>query len=143
MCDNARGEYHADPRHARQVMSRNDQPETPLPPEWEPCPRGEVARLGKKLRGRKSRRAFLRATVATAASVLAAGGGVWLAFGRRGDGEYEYGGIACSEVVRQGPDYMAGKVPEPTRSKIAEHVARCPRCGPLFKKMEAEMSRMG
>ncbi len=124
-------------------MSRTDRPETPLPPEWEPCAPGDVARLGKKLRGRKTRRVFLRATVATAASVLAAGGGVWLAFGRRRAGEYDYGGIVCSEVVRLGPDYMAGKVPEPTRSQIAEHVAKCPRCGPLFKQMREQMDQTG
>ncbi len=112
------------------------------PTGWEPAPAGAVARLAQHLRRRSSRRRFLRTAVAVA-SVGAAGGGVWLLWPRSGDGEYEYGGIVCSEVVRQGPDYMAGKVPEPTRSKIAEHVARCPRCGPLFKKMEAEMSRMG
>ncbi|VTT99540.1 unnamed protein product [Gemmataceae bacterium] len=122
-------------------MSRTDQPDSP-PPEWEPCAPGEVARLGKKLRGRKTRRVFLRAAVA-AASAVVTGGGVWLAFGHRRGGEYDYGGIVCSEVVRQGADYMAGKVPEPTRSQIAEHVARCPRCGPLFKQMREQMDQMG
>ena len=121
-------------------MSRNNQPDAPLPPEWEPCAPCEVARLGKKLRARKTRRVFLRAT---AVSVLAAGGGLWLAFGQRRAGEYDYGRIACSEVIRQGPDYMVGKVPEPTRSKIAEHVAKCPRCGPLFKQMREQMDQMG
>ena len=124
-------------------MSRTDQPDPPPPPQWEPCAPGEVARLGKKLRGRKTRRVFLRASVTTAASLLAAGGGLWLAFGRRENGEYDYGGIACSEVVRQGKDYMAGTVPEPTRSQIAEHVAKCPRCGPLFKQMREQMNQMG
>jgi hypothetical protein len=124
-------------------MSRTDQTNATPPPEWEPCAPGEVAQLGKKLRGRKTRRVFLRASVVTAASLLAAGGGLWLAFGRRGDGEYDYGGITCSEVVRQGKEYMAGKVPEPTRSKIAEHVAKCPRCGPLFKQMREQMDQMG
>lgn len=123
-------------------MSVNHQAEIPQPDEWSPLPPGEVARLGKKFRLRKSRRVFLRATVATAASVLATGGGVWLLLGRRGDKEYEYGGIVCSEVVRQGKDYMEGKVPEPTKSQITEHVARCPRCGPLFEQMREQMGRM-
>ncbi len=129
-------------RNMRTVMSANQQPEAPRPDEWSPLPEGEVARLGKKLRGRKSRRVFLRATVATAASVVATGGTAWLLLGRRGDGQYDYGGIACSEVVRQGKDYMEGKVPEPTKSQIAEHVAHCPRCGPLFEQMREQMGRM-
>ena len=135
-------EYTVLGRNVRTAMSANHQPEDPRPDDWSPLPAGEVALLGKKLRGRKSRRVFLRATVATAASVLATGGGVWLLLGRRGDGQYEYGGIVCSEVVRQGKDYMEGKVPEPTKSQITEHVARCPRCGPLFEQMREQMGRM-
>ncbi len=123
-------------------MSANIQPEAPQPDEWSPLPPGEVARLGKKLRVRKSRRFFLQTTVATATSVLAAGGGVWLLLGRQGDSEFDYGGIVCSEVVRQGHEYMEGKVPEPTKSRITEHVALCPRCGPLFKQMREQMGRM-
>lgn len=112
------------------------------PGDWSPLPPGEVARLGKKLRVRKSRRHFLRTTVATAASVLATGGGVWLLLGRRGDSEFDYGGIVCSEVVRQGHEYMEGKVPEPNKSRITEHVALCPRCGPMFKQMREQMGHM-
>ncbi len=123
-------------------MSRTNPNDSPPSPEWEPCALGEVARLGKKLRGRKTRRMFLRASVATAASVLAAGGGVWLAFGYERDGEYDYGGIGCSEVVRLSREYMEGKVPQPTQSQIAAHVAKCPRCGPLFKQMREQMGRI-
>lgn len=123
-------------------MSANHQPEDPRPDDWSPLPAGEVARLGKKLRGRKSRRTFLRGAIATAATVLAAGGGAWLVLGRRSDGQYDYGGIVCAEVVRRGKEYMEGKVPEPTKSQITEHVARCPRCGPLFEQMREQMGRM-
>lgn len=123
-------------------MSATHEPDTPRADEWSPLPEGEVARLGQKLRARQSRRVFLRATAATAASVLAAGGGAWLLLGRRDDGQYDYGGIACAEVVRLGEDYMVGRVAEPTKSQIAEHVARCPRCGPLFDQMREQMGRM-
>lgn len=120
-------------------MSRTEQPDS-LPPEWEPCAPGEVARLGKKLRGRKTRRAVLRATAGTVAAALT---GLWLALGRRENGDYDYGGITCAEVVRRGREYMTGGVPEPTRACIAEHVARCPRCGPLFKQLREQMKQMG
>ena len=123
-------------------MSANIQPEVPQSNEWSLLPPGEVARLGEKLRVRKSRRLFLRTPVATVASVLATGGGIWFLLGRRGDRKFDYGGIACSEVVRQGQEYMEGKVPEPTKSRITEHVALCPRCGPLFKQMREQMGRM-
>lgn len=111
-------------------------------PGWEPAPADEIAQLGKRLRRRGSRRQFLR-IAASAASVLATGGGVWLLWPDSGEREYDFAGIRCSEVVGHGKDYMAGRVPEPTRGQITAHVARCPHCGPLFKKMEAEMSGMG
>lgn len=122
-------------------MSRTEQPDS-LPPEWEPCAPGEVARLGKKLRGRKTRRAVLRATAGTVAAALTAGG-LWLALGSRENGEYDYGGITCGEVVRRGREYMTGGVSELTRARIAEHVARCPRCGPLFRQLREQMDQMG
>ena len=122
-------------------MSTSNQSVIPRPDEWSPLPPGEVARLGQKLRGRKTRRVFLRAAVATAASFLATGGGAWLLLGRRGHDESHYGGIACSEVVSQGKDYLEGKVPEPTQSQITEHVAQCPWCGPLFKQMREQMGQ--
>ena len=84
---------------------------------------------------------FLRTSVA-AASVLAAGTATWLLLGRRDDGSFDFGGIKCGEVVRQGKEYMQGKVAEPVRTRIAEHVALCPRCGPLFQKMRDQMDRM-
>ncbi|VTT99552.1 : zf-HC2 [Gemmataceae bacterium] len=112
------------------------------PAGWEPAPADAVARLGHQLRRKSSRRAFLR-TATAVASVGAAGGGLWLLWSRDSSRECDYGGIVCSEVVKRGSDYVAGKVPEPTRSQIAEHVAKCPRCGPLFKRMEDEMSGAG
>ncbi len=114
-------------------MPRTDQPDS-LPPEWEPCAPGEVARLGKRLRGRKTRRAVLRATAGTVGAALAAGG-FWLALGRA-EREHDYGGLTCAEVARRGAEYVAGTVPEPLRARIAEHVARCPRCAPLFEQMQ-------
>ncbi len=111
-------------------------------PEWGPAPANEVARLGKRLRRRSSRRQFLRAA-ATAASVIAAGGSAWLFWTNSGEREYDFAGIRCSEVIRRGKDYMAGRVLESARGQIATHIARCPHCGPLFEKMEADMSRTG
>jgi hypothetical protein len=52
-------------------MPRPDRPDAPEP-EWEPCAPGAVAQLGKKLRGRKSRRAALRATGGAVAARSAA-----------------------------------------------------------------------
>ncbi len=116
-------------------MPRRDQTDAALPPRWEPCAPGEIARLGKRLRIRKSRRVFLRSGMTAVASILAGGGVVWLARGRQREEEYDYGGITCSAVDPLAMDYLAGKVPEPTKSKIAKHIARCPECGPRFQEM--------
>jgi hypothetical protein len=60
----------------------------------------------------------------------------------RRETEYDYGGIRCSEVRQLGELYMMNQVAEPTKSRIAQHLAQCPKCGPAFeeikKKQKAE-----
>ena len=123
-------------------MPATDEPDVPPAAGWEPCPPGEIARLGRKLRGRKSRRTFLRTAAATAATALTAGGVIAVIVGRQNK-EYDYGGIVCSEVVPLAPAYLAGDVPEPTRSKVATHIALCPNCGPYYQKLRTERDRAG
>jgi|SoiMetStandDraft_2_1073263.scaffolds.fasta_scaffold560479_1 Putative zinc-finger len=118
-------------------MTTQQRDEGPLPPGWGRCPPGEVSRLGRRLRGRRRRRLFLRAAVTTAAGVFVTGGvlGLWRAFSR--PGEYDYGGITCAEVVRLLDDYAAKKLPPADQDRVREHLARCPKCRPLSDRIRS------
>ena len=115
------------------VPHDNDEP---LPTGWHKAPPGTVAHIGSKLRSRRRRRSFLRAAGATAAALIVGGGGlVFRRYGLPGR-ENDFGGIRCSEVKRLTKAYMMGEVQEPIRSRMAEHLDRCPKCGPMFHEMK-------
>jgi len=101
---------------------------------WRRCPPGEFERLAERLRTRRQRRHFLRTAGAVAASI-AAGGGLLLWNSSRPSGMTPPGGLTCDEVQQFVAAYAAGKLDEPTRQRVREHVSKCPRCGPRFQAM--------
>ena len=105
-----------------------------LPPGWERSPPEAVLRLGKRLRGRKTRRQFLRGA-ATAAGLMVTGGtfGLWWAASR--PHEYDYGGITCSQVRSLMNDMPEKKLPPAEEARVREHLALCSHCRPLLEKM--------
>lgn len=114
------------------VKTKNQDP-------WNECPPGELQRMAERLKIRQRRQALKRiGSAATALTVVSAGGyvaGRWLL----GPAENRYGGIACSEVMPLLTDYRAKKLDPPLMRKIAAHLAECPHCGPMYRKMAAEM----
>jgi hypothetical protein len=104
----------------------------PTPGEWGPCPPGAFEQLAAKLRARRRRRFFLR-TAVTGAGVAAAAGVGWLAWSMNQDKPADFGGIACPEVVRLGPEYAKGDLSKELREKIRIHISLCPNCGPYYR----------
>jgi hypothetical protein len=84
---------------------------------------------------RKRRRALMQIG-GIAASVAVAGPAAYLA-GRWliGPTEYDYGGIACSEVMPLMPKYRAEQLPARQMGQIAVHLSECPKCGPAYDRM--------
>lgn len=107
-----------------------------IPPGWERSPPDTVLRLGKRLRGRKARRQFLRGAGATAVGLMVTGGAFALWWATREPKEYDYGGITCSRVRSRMNDMMAMKLPPAEVALIREHLALCPRCRPLLDTMK-------
>ena len=88
------------------------------------------ARLGRKQRGRKQRRIFLR-TLARASVVALTGGGVawWL----QPPAEPSFGGLTCSDIHRLADAYAKNELDEPLSQSVRQHLVLCPRCGPWAK----------
>jgi hypothetical protein len=102
----------------------------PMPAtSWARCPSGEMQRLGVRLRERRQRRLFLRATAAGVAAI-GSGGLLWFFWPA---GNTRPGGLACAEVEQLVDAYAKGTLDQATRSKVRQHVAVCPRCGPRFR----------
>lgn len=102
-------------------------------PQWGPCPPGAFERLAEKLRAGRRRRRRLFIGSAAAALAGAAACGAWLLWWLNQEHIYDYGGIACPEVVRLGAEYAKGELPKELSDKIHVHVLRCPNCGPYYR----------
>jgi hypothetical protein len=109
---------------------------------WTACPPGALQDSARKLRGR--RRLKRAAPLATLAAVLLAALVFALRtpssrqFGPPGNVDYDYGGIACSEVVPLLDDLAIGQVDADTRARIEEHLQLCPKCRAVQSSMSRE-----
>src|SRR5262249_17789909 len=120
------------------TMAREASGEQTPSPFWAPCPSGEFERLGKRLRQRRHRRVFLRATVGALA--VAAVGGLALSLGPdlwllTGLGGPEFADLTCSEVRALADAYAKGKLNARTSEMFRRHLARCSVCRELLKPM--------
>lgn len=110
--------------------------------QWEPCPPGELARIAGDLRRRRRTRIVTRVTTATAVLLVMAVGGAYFTsqFWNRGD--YDFGGITCTEVKADIPLMAAGKLDQETMMRIQKHLELCPKCKPLAEQMQDQMPKM-
>ena len=53
-----------------------------------------------------------------------------------GEREYNYGGIICRDVQSEMPKYMMGEILPEQREMIRSHLAQCPRCQEMMKRMQ-------
>ena len=109
----------------------------PTPPDdWQPASGGEVVRLTRRMKGRKSRRQFLQAGGGVVGGLLAVAGGLLAVRSATREREYDYGGITCREAMARADAMMKGqKLPDAEVMQVKEHVMLCPNCKPKFEKM--------
>lgn len=109
----------------------------PMPPDdWQPAGGGEVVRLTRRMKGRKSRRQFLKASGGVVGGLLAVAGGWFAVRSATREREYDFGGITCGEAMARADAMMNGKkLPDAEMMQVKEHVMLCPNCKPRFEKM--------
>ena len=118
-----------------EMTTHSNHPPTPAD-DWQPASGGEVVRLTRRMKGRKSRRQFLKASGGVVGGLLAVGGG-WIAVRSVSrEREYDFGGITCRVAMARADAMMKGqKLPDAEMMQVKEHVMRCPICKPKFEQM--------
>ena len=109
--------------------------------EWLPCPPGTLAGLSSNLKSQERWTQVRRVSGVAAALMIVVAAGVWYSNQQPpGMENYSYGGITCMEVRDSLPQMMDGSASEELMMKVQAHLAECPRCAELAKKMkEREM----
>lgn len=103
---------------------------------WQACPPGELGELAGRLRTRRRNSKIAR--LATVSALLLAAGGLYLQMGpgrnlnlpghALENGEFNFGGITCTELHRALPGLKAHTLDEATLARVREHVDKCPHC---------------
>lgn len=105
---------------------------------WEPCPPGELQRLGNRL-GRQRRVRIAKRAASVVALLLIAVSGVYLSIGQRPEkkvpapGEFNFGGITCAEIHDILPQLKDGTLEEPVLTRVRNHIDECPHCKSLSR----------
>ncbi len=98
---------------------------------WKACPRGELSRLGDRLRGRRRRRSALRA--GSVLAVLVTCVGLWALNARPRDNTFA--GISCTRVMELAMAYRQGTLAPDLSRQVRTHVEQCPPCHKRFDEM--------
>ncbi len=109
--------------------------------DWLPCPPGTLAGLSSNLKSQERWIQVRRVSSVAAALMIVVAAGVWYTGQQSAAPEnFSYGGITCVEVRDSLPQMMDGSASEELMMKVQAHLAECPRCAELAKKMkEREM----
>ena len=83
-----------------------------------------------------------RVTTVAAILLLMVGGGMFVNSKFRDHGDYDFGGITCTEVRADMPQMMAGKLDQETMMRIQKHLELCPNCKRLADQMRDQMPPM-
>ncbi len=105
--------------------------------DWKPCSPGSLSAFAGQERTRQ-RRVFLTRAAGASAAVLVALSAAYFAFGPSHSKEPNFGGVACSLVRKNAPQYMAGKLDPGLTEQIRIHMEQCPDCQRFWKEMSRQ-----
>lgn len=102
--------------------------------DWKPCPKGALPVFAGRERTRQRRIFLTKAAGASAVFLLVVSVG-YLAFGPSRSGEPTFGGVTCTTVRSNAPQYMAGRLDAQLSDQIRIHLEQCPDCQQFWKEM--------
>ena len=110
---------------------------------WRACPPGTLTELASGLRKVEQRKQRRRIVVGVATLLMMVTAGAWYS-NQKGTlpDDYPYGGISCTEVKDSLPLMMSGTADAELAAKIQTHLAECPMCTKLARKLQ-EQSHAG
>ena len=103
--------------------------------KWNSCPPGQLNQLADRLQATRRTRSMLRQlqVVAGAATVLLVS---ILIFNRLPEQQPSFGGIPCSEVLRQADGFVAGELDSAIVQTIENHLEHCAACRKRIAAMQ-------
>lgn len=105
------------------------------PEAWAQCPLGMLKQMVGQIRV-DQRREFLRTLAKGAAAALLLGaGGVMVAQWMGEDDGQPAAQLACGEVVKLLPDYVAHRLDGNLTQRVADHLAKCRGCRTHYEEM--------
>lgn len=106
---------------------------------WRSCPPGTLTGLASGLRKVEQLKQRRRIVVGVATLLMMVTAGVWYS-NQNGPlpDHYPYGGISCMEVKDSLPLMLSGTANAELVAKIQTHLAVCPRCAELVRKMQEQ-----
>ncbi len=112
---------------------------SPSPPDWSPCPQGEVHALVSTLRSHRAHVARRRWAAVVTSCVLVVGGG-WFVARQWPNTVEELADVSCREVRMQANRYLAGTLSPEVMARIDRHLTRCPGCRKAIDNGSSEPS---
>jgi hypothetical protein len=102
---------------------------------WRECAPGELVELADQQARLRSRRALLRGLTATAAG-CAIVGSIGVVWSRLLNTDGQQIPIACDEVTRLLPDYIAHKLDRQRETQVRQHLASCAHCTAALNRLQ-------
>ncbi len=104
---------------------------------WLPCPPGTLVGLSTNLKSQERWTQVRRVSSVAAGLIIAVAAGIWYS-GQQPPGmeNHSYGGITCMEVRDSMPQMMDGSASEDLMMKVQAHLAECPQCAEMARKMK-------
>jgi len=98
--------------------------------EWTDCQGGEISGMARRLKTQRaiSRRKQVMQSLSIAAGLLVMVGIGWMMLPGDPPAGGNYGGIACSEVVKNGKQYVLHQLDPELAERINAHLGKCENC---------------
>jgi hypothetical protein len=106
---------------------------------WRACAPGELAEVATQHRRRQQRRAFLSGLCVAVAGCAAAGMVGILGLPRKKK-EFAPSALACDEVARLLPAYIAQQLDERLAAQVQQHLATCEHCTARLRQLRQASS---
>ncbi len=98
--------------------------------EWTDCQGGEISGMARRLKAQRaiSRRKQIMQSLSIAAGLLVMVGVGWMMLPGDPPAGGNHGGIACSEVVKNGKQYVLHQLDPELAERINAHLGKCENC---------------
>lgn len=103
---------------------------------WQPCPQGELSRLGRRLARHRQRRVLLKKAgyVGAAAVVVATGAFIFVPRSANPD-KPPLASVSCKSVWENRQAFAAGTLDPNLREQIVYHLEHCGKCERKYRDL--------